>query len=77
MSDYLKDLASKGCRILTDTKLPKQSIGKTKAVENKAAPVPPKDIHEATVKRCIKEKPHKKHLIEFFESVIEQEEAKL
>lgn len=76
MSDLLKDLAKKGCKILTDTKTPRQQVAKAKSIPDKAAPQV-LDIHQAAVKRFVKEKPAKKHLIEFFERVIESEEKKL
>ena len=76
MSDLLKDLAKKGTKILTDTKTPRKDVPKTKEIPNKAAPQE-LDIHQAAVKRFCKEKPAKKHLIEFFEKVIEVEEKKL
>jgi len=76
MSDLLKDLAKKGCKILQDTKTPRQNLPKAKAIAHKE-PEQILDLHQAAVKRFIKDKPHKKHLIEFFEKVIEAEEKKL
>lgn len=76
MSDLLKDLAKKGCKILTDTKTPRDSTPKAKGLPDKAAPQE-LDIHQAAVKRFCKDKPAKKHLIEFFERIIEVEEKKL
>lgn len=76
MSDLLKDLAKKGTKILTDTKTPRQETPKAKSLPNKVAPQE-LDVHQAAVKRFVKEKPHKKHLIEFFEKIIESEEKKL
>lgn len=76
MSDLLKDLAKKGCKILSDTKTPRQSVAKGKDIPHKE-PEPILDIHQAAVKRFIKDKPHKKHLIDFFEKVIEAEEKLL
>lgn len=76
MSDLLKDLAKKGCKILQDTKTLRQDTPKTKALPEKAAPQE-LDPHQAAVRRIIKEKPSKKHLLEFFEKVIEAEERKL
>ena len=76
MSDYYKDLARKGCKILTDTKTPRQNLPKTKDIPHKE-PEQILDLHQAAVKRFIKDKPHKKHLLEFFEKVIEAEEQKL
>ena len=78
MSDVLKDLSAKGCKILTDTKSPRNAVPKAKDIPQKAAPPSqPLDIHQTAVKRFIKEKPHKKHLLEFFEKIIEIEEKKL
>jgi hypothetical protein len=76
MSDYYKDLARKGCKILTDTKTPRQNLPKAKAMPHKE-PEKILDLHQAAVKRFIKDKPHKKHLLEFFEKVIEAEEKNL
>jgi hypothetical protein len=76
MSDLLKDLASKGCKILQDTKTPKQTLAKAKSIPHKE-PEQILDLHQAAVKRFVKDKPHKKHLIEFFEKVIEAEEKLL
>ena len=76
MSDLLKELAKKGCKILSDTKTPRQNLPKAKAIPHKDAEQI-LDLHQASVKRFIKDKPHKKHLIEFFERVIEAEEKKL
>ena len=76
MSDVLKDLSAKGCKILTDTKSPRNAVPKAKELPHKAPP-PDMDIHQTAVKRFIKEKPHKKHLLEFFEKIIEIEEKKL
>jgi hypothetical protein len=76
MSDLLKDLARKGCKILQDTKTPKQNLAKAKAIPDKGADQI-LDLHQSAVKKFIKDKPHKKHLIEFFERVIEAEEKLL
>ena len=76
MSDLLKDLASKGTKILTDTKTPRQALAKGKAIPHKESEQV-LDLHQAAVKRFVKDKPHKKHLIEFFEKVIEAEEKLL
>lgn len=76
MSDLLKDLAQKGCKILQDTKTLRKEIPKSKEIAQKVAPQE-LDIHQSAVKRFIKDKPHKKHLLEFFEKVIEAEEKKL
>ena len=76
MSDILKDLAKKGCKILTDTKTPRQTVAKAKEIPQKESGQI-LDLHQTAVKRFIKDKPHKKHLIEFFEKVIEAEEKLL
>jgi len=77
MSAVLEDLAKKGCKILTDTKTARQNLPKAKALPEKAAPEPILDLHQAAVKRFIKDKPHKKHILEFFEKVITAEEKLL
>jgi hypothetical protein len=76
MSDLLKDLAKKGTKILTDTKTPRQTQVKAKSLPEPKTD-PSLDPHQAAVKRFIKDKPNKKHLIEFFEKVIEAEEKLL
>ena len=76
MSDLLKDLAHKGCKILQDTKTLRKDIPKSKEIFQKVAPQE-LDIHQSAVRRFIKDKPHKKHLLEFFEKIIEAEEKKL
>ena len=76
MSDLLKDLAKKGCKILTDTKAPRKTLPQTKALPA-ASSEQILDIHQAAVKKFVKDKPHKKHLLEFFERVIDAEEKKL
>lgn len=77
MSDHLKDLAKKGLKILQDTKTPRQTLPKAKAIADKAASEPILDIHQAAVRRFIKDKPHKKHIVEFFDKVITAEEKLL
>ena len=76
MSEILKDLAKKGCKILEDTKTPRKHTPKGKDIPHKPAPEE-LDIHQSAVKRFVKDKPHKKHLLEFFEKIIEVEEKKL
>ncbi len=77
MSDLLKDLAKKGCKILQDTKTPRQNLPKGKSIPDKSSSDQVLDIHQTAVRRFVKDKPHKKHLIEFFERVIEAEEKLL
>lgn len=76
MSDYFKDLAKRNCKILQDTKTPRQSTPKVKDMPLKASEQD-LDIHQSAVKRFVKDKPHKKHILEFFEKIIEIEEKKL
>lgn len=75
--DILKDLASTGRKIVTDTKTPKQAPVVGKKVAAKEAPEPITDIHQAFVKRAIKDKPPKKELVEFFQRVSEAAERLL
>jgi len=77
MSDQLKDLAKRGMKILQDTKTARTSLPKAKAIPDKAAPDQILDIHQAAVRKFIKDKPNKKHLLEFFDKVIEAEEKLL
>ena len=75
--DILKDLAQSGKKIITDTKAPKNTANVGKKVSAKVASEPILDIHQAFVKRAIKDKPPKKDVVEFFQRVCEAEEAKL
>ena len=78
MSDnLLADYSKRGIKILQDCKTQRKDVPKSKSLPEKAQGTKPMDIHEATVKRFIKDKPNKKHLLEFFEKIIELEEAKL
>lgn len=77
MSDLLKDLARKGTKILQDTKTPRQTLAKGKSIPDKTSSDQVLDIHQTAVRRFVKDKPHKKHLLEFFERVIEAEEKLL
>ena len=74
--DILADLAKTGRKILTDTKSPKNTLHTAKPVKVKE-PQQITDIHDAFVKRCIKDKPKKQDLVEFFQRVCEAEEKKL
>jgi hypothetical protein len=74
--DILKEMAQAGRKILTDTKQKKNATDVSKPVKVKISE-PPTDIHSAFVKKCIKEKPKKQVLVEFFQMVCEAEEKKL
>ena len=65
-----------GKKILTDTKTARKSEPKTKKLPP-PTPDEPLDPHERFVKKCIRDKPSKKVLLEFFEDTIKSEEAKL
>ena len=71
----LADYSKRGIKILQDTKAPRKDVPKAKSLPTHSEPIT--DIHEATVKRFIKDKPNKKHLLEFFDKIIEIEESKL
>lgn len=73
----LHDAAKLGIKILQDCKTPRRGVPDSKKIAEKAVPEPILDIHQAAVKRFIKDKPNKKHLLEFFEKVIDAEEKKL
>lgn len=78
--DILKDLAESGRKIVTDTKTPKHSTPVGKKVAATVAEANTNqilDIHQAFVKRAIKDKPSKKEVVEFFQRVCEAEEKKL
>ena len=77
MSDTLKDMNRMGIKILQDTKTAKKEMAKAKSLPDKLNPQPAGSIHDMAVKKFIKEKPSKKHILEFFEKIIEIEEAKL
>lgn len=75
MSSILDDLAKRGAKILLDTKAPKQEKAKKQSL-----PTPMmdnRDPHEKFIEKVIKDKPKKQVLLEFFETTIDQEEAKL
>lgn len=76
--DILKDLAKSGRKIIIDTKAPKNTSGVAKNVSAKAGATDQiLTIHQAFVKRCIKDKPPKKDLVEFFDRVCKAEEMNL
>jgi hypothetical protein len=77
--DILKDLAQTGRKIITDTKTPKNTAPVGKKVASKVAEPEAQilNIHQAFVKRAIKDKPSKKEIVEFFQRVCEAEEKKL
>ena len=77
MSDKLRDIQSMGLKILQDTKTSKKQIPKAQSLPDRLNPKPQGSIHDMAVAKFIKEKPQKKHILEFFEKVIEMEEAKL
>ena len=77
MSDTLKDINRLGIKILQDTKSSRKDLPKSKSLPDKLNPKPQGSIHDAAVAKFIKDKPHKKHILEFFEKIIEVEEAKL
>ena len=77
MSDKLKEVQAMGLKILQDTKTSRKELPKSKSLPDKLNPKPAGSIHDMAVAKFIKEKPHKKHLLDFFEKVIEIEEAKL
>jgi len=75
MNSVLDDLAKRGAKILANTKTPKQQQPKKQAL-----PAPMTDNrspHEKFIEKVIKEKPKKQVLLEFFQTTIDQEEAKL
>lgn len=77
MSDTLKDIHKLGIKILQDCKTQKKEMVKAKALPDKLNPKPQGSIHDMAVAKFIKDKPSKKHVIEFFEKIIDLEEAKL
>lgn len=66
-----------GKRLLVDTKTPKDERTKSKMVKGKDPEPVNEDAHVAFQKRCIKEKPSKKEVVEYFKTFIEAAEAKL
>lgn len=77
MSDKLRDIQAMGLKILQDTKTTKKQIPKANSLPNNLNPKPQGSLHDIAVAKFIKDKPSKKHILEFFEKVIEVEEAKL
>lgn len=76
--DILKDLAKTGRKILTDTKTPKNTTSVAKKLPAKLAEKEQiLDIHQAFVKKAIKDKPPKKEVVEFFSRVCEAAEREL
>ena len=77
MSDQLKDIQKMGIKILQDTKTTTKQLAKSKSLPDKLNPHPAGSIHDVAIAKFIKDKPSKKHVLEFFEKIIEIEEAKL
>lgn len=73
----LQDMQKMGIAILQDCKTNRKSMPNSKKISDKVAAPEVLDIHQAAVRKFIKDKPKKKHLIEFFETIIEAEEKKL
>jgi hypothetical protein len=76
-NSVLDDCKKMGIKILQDCKTAKRAQPDAKRIPEKATPSEPMDAHQAAIKKFIKDKPHKKHLLEFFERIIEAEEKKL
>lgn len=80
MDKHLQELFQSGKRLLLDTKTPKQAKAKTAAVKVKGAAAGGAaidDPHTSFVRRCIRDKPSKKDVVEMFKTFIEAAEAKL
>ena len=77
MDKLLQDLAQSGRRIITDSKTPKQNKTKTQAIPVKAQEKMSGDAHEVFIKRCVKDKPPKKELVEEFKKFIDAAEKLL
>lgn len=75
--DILKDLHSSGRKILVDTKQKKNTSGVAQPIKGLKIIEPLLDIHQAFVKKAIKDKPKKQEVVEFFQKVCEMEEKKL
>jgi hypothetical protein len=75
--DILKDLHSSGRKILVDTKQKKNTSGVAQPIKGLKTIEPLLDIHQAFVKKAIKDKPKKQEVVEFFQKVCEMEEKKL
>lgn len=76
-SAVLQDMSKMGIKILQDCKTPRKGQADAKKIPDKASPPEDLDVHQSAVRKFIKEKPHKKHLLEFFERIIDVEEKKL
>lgn len=75
MSDILADFKKKGVSILQDCKTARKQMPKSKSLPDKVAPA--LSPHDAAIKKFIKDKPNRKHILEFFNKIIEMEEEKL
>lgn len=76
MDDNFRSFLESGRKILLDTKTKKPKQPETKKLAPPKADGP-KDPREVFIKHCIREKPPKKYLLEFWETEIEKEESKL
>lgn len=79
MDSGYKTFIESGRRILTDTQQPRRAEAKKK-IEKKDIPglgEGESDPHKRFIKRCIKEKPKKKEILEMFQVWIQQAEAEL
>ena len=75
--NILADMRKRGIAILQDCKSSRKAMPKAKSLPEKVAAAVQLDPHEAAIKKFIKDKPNKKHLLEFFNKIIEVEESKL
>lgn len=75
MDENFRNFLQSGRKILLDTKTKRPKQPETK----KLAPPKegPRDPRESFIKTCIRDKPPKKFLLEFWGTEIEKEEAKL
>lgn len=77
MSDSnFKQFLESGRKIIVDTKTKKASQPVVKKLPPPVSEAPT-DPHDSFCKRIVRDKPHKKHLVEFFEEQIQKEESKL
>lgn len=75
--DIIQDLLKSGKKILVDTKSPRNTPSVGKKIAAKLPEEKPLDPHQAFVKRAIRDKPPKKEVVEFFQTICEAEEKKL
>ena len=76
MSAIIDDFIKSGRRLITDTKASQPKSERPKDKKGRVAE-PTGDAHDIFVRRCIKEKPSKKEVLEDIRAFIKEAEAKI